>query len=82
MYLPRREDQKPKILMPYRTKIGTFGEDVSKDNLGAEISSEEGDSFWVWIFLNEIPPLSVFIGGAVIILAIILKSLDKKIPAN
>ena len=37
---------------------------------------------WVWLFLNEIPPLSVFIGGAVIILAIILKSLDKKIPAN
>ena len=33
--------------------------------------------FWVWIFLNEIPPLSVFIGGSVIISAIILKSLDK-----
>tara|TARA_B100001248_G_C27382928_1_gene458049 strand:+ start:733 stop:1596 length:864 start_codon:yes stop_codon:yes gene_type:complete len=32
---------------------------------------------WVWIFLNEIPPFSVFIGGAVIILAIILKSFDK-----
>ena len=32
---------------------------------------------WVWLFLNEIPPLSVFIGGAVIILAIILKSFDK-----
>lgn len=32
---------------------------------------------WVWIFLNEIPPLSVFIGGTVIILAIILKSFDK-----
>ena len=32
---------------------------------------------WVWIFLSEIPPLSVFIGGAVIILAIILKSFDK-----
>ena len=37
--------------MPYRTKIGAFGEDVSKDNLAAEIRSEEGDSFWVWIFL-------------------------------
>ena len=33
---------------------------------------------WVWIFLSEIPPLSVFIGGLVIILAIILKSYDKK----
>ena len=33
---------------------------------------------WVWLFLNEIPPYSVFIGGAVIILAIILKSFDKK----
>ena len=32
---------------------------------------------WVWIFLNEIPPLSVLIGGCVIITAIILKSLDK-----
>ena len=32
---------------------------------------------WVWIFLNEIPPLSVLIGGCVIIAAIILKSLDK-----
>ena len=27
---------------------------------------------WVWLFLNEIPPISVFIGGAVIISAIIL----------
>ena len=33
---------------------------------------------WVWLFLNEIPPLSVLIGGFVIISAIILKSLDKK----
>ena len=32
---------------------------------------------WVWLFLNEIPPLSVFIGGGVIITAIILKSLEK-----
>ncbi len=32
---------------------------------------------WVWLFLNEIPPLSVFIGGATIISAIILKSFDK-----
>ena len=33
---------------------------------------------WVWIFLNEIPPISVFIGGFVIVLALILKSFDKK----
>jgi len=32
---------------------------------------------WVWIFLNEVPPVSVFFGGAIIILAIILKSFDK-----
>ena len=32
---------------------------------------------WVWLFLNEIPPLSVLIGGFVIITAIILKSVDK-----
>ena len=33
---------------------------------------------WVWLFLSEIPPISVFIGGMVIISAIILKSFDKK----
>ena len=33
---------------------------------------------WVWLFINEIPPLGVFIGGGVIILALILKSFDKK----
>tara|TARA_B100000963_G_C22558948_1_gene640402 strand:- start:569 stop:1159 length:591 start_codon:yes stop_codon:yes gene_type:complete len=33
---------------------------------------------WVWIFLKEIPPLSVLIGGAVIILAIVIKSVDKR----
>ena len=33
---------------------------------------------WVWLFLNEIPPLSVFIGGSVIILALIIKSFDKR----
>jgi drug/metabolite transporter (DMT)-like permease len=32
---------------------------------------------WVWLFLNEIPPLSVLAGGCVIITAIILKSFDK-----
>ena len=33
---------------------------------------------WVWLFLSEIPPLSVFIGGSVIILALIIKSFDKR----
>ena len=37
---------------------------------------------WVWLFLNEIPPISVFIGGAVIISAIILKGFDKKHSKN
>ena len=32
---------------------------------------------WVWLFLNEIPPTSVFIGGMIIIFALIIKSLDK-----
>jgi DME family drug/metabolite transporter len=33
---------------------------------------------WVWLFINEIPPLSVFSGGAIIILAVIIKSLERK----
>ena len=33
---------------------------------------------WVLIFLNEIPPLSVIIGGIIIVIAIILKSLEKQ----
>jgi drug/metabolite transporter (DMT)-like permease len=37
---------------------------------------------WVWLFLNEIPPFSVLIGGAVIISAIILKSFDKQKVVN
>ena len=37
---------------------------------------------WVWLFLNEIPPLSVFIGGVVIISAIVLKSFDKQKITN
>ena len=32
---------------------------------------------WVWIFLNEIPPSSVLIGGLIIISAVVLKSFDK-----
>ena len=37
---------------------------------------------WVWLFINETPPISVFIGGLIIILAIILKSFDKKITST
>ena len=37
---------------------------------------------WVWIFLNEVPPISVFIGGAIIISAVILKSFDKSLKIN
>ena len=33
---------------------------------------------WVWLFINEIPPLSVMLGGFIIVLAIIIKSLDRK----
>jgi drug/metabolite transporter (DMT)-like permease len=33
---------------------------------------------WVWIFLSEIPPMSVFIGGGIIILAVIFKTLEQK----
>ena len=33
---------------------------------------------WVWLVINEIPPLSVFIGGSIIILALVLKSLDRE----
>ena len=33
---------------------------------------------WVWLFLNEIPPISTLMGGLIIILAIIVKSFDKK----
>jgi len=35
---------------------------------------------WVWFFLNEVPPLSVFIGGSIIVFAVVVKSLDKKQP--
>jgi DME family drug/metabolite transporter len=35
-------------------------------------------TLWVWIFLGEIPPLSVLIGGGVIIAAIVVKYFDKK----
>ena len=37
---------------------------------------------WVWIFLSEVPPISVFVGGAIIISAVILKSSDKPKKIN
>ncbi len=33
---------------------------------------------WVWLFYNEIPPISVLIGGIIILSAVIMKSLDYK----
>jgi len=33
---------------------------------------------WVWMFLNEIPPMSVFIGGSIIVAAVIFKTLEQK----
>ena len=37
---------------------------------------------WVWLFMNEIPPTSVFIGGTIIIMAIIIKSFDRSSTIN
>ena len=37
---------------------------------------------WVWLFLNEIPPTSVIIGGIIIVAAIILKNFDKQATSN
>jgi drug/metabolite transporter (DMT)-like permease len=33
---------------------------------------------WVYIFLNEIPPVSVFIGGSIIVIAVIFKTLEQR----
>jgi drug/metabolite transporter (DMT)-like permease len=33
---------------------------------------------WVYLFLNEIPPMSVFLGGSIIIIAVIFKTLEQK----
>ena len=33
---------------------------------------------WVWLFYNEIPPISVLIGGMIILSAVVMKSLDYK----
>ena len=37
---------------------------------------------WVWIFLNEVPPISVFTGGVIIIIAVIIKSFDKSVKIS
>jgi len=34
--------------------------------------------FWVWLFINEIPPSSVFLGGSIIVIAVIFKTLEQK----
>ena len=33
--------------------------------------------FWVWLFINEIPSISVFLGGSIILLAVIFKTLEQ-----
>ena len=33
---------------------------------------------WVYIFLNEIPPISVFLGGSIIVIAVISKTIEQK----
>jgi drug/metabolite transporter (DMT)-like permease len=33
---------------------------------------------WVWLFINEVPPLNVIIGGCIILSAVILKSLEER----
>ena len=35
-------------------------------------------AIWVWLFYNEIPPISVLIGGIIILSAVVMKSLDYK----
>ena len=37
---------------------------------------------WVWLFINEVPPAGAILGGFIIIIAIVLKSFDKKITVN
>jgi drug/metabolite transporter (DMT)-like permease len=35
--------------------------------------------FWVWIFINEVPPITVIFGGGIIIFSILFQSfLSKK----
>ena len=37
---------------------------------------------WVWLFMQEVPPLGVLIGGPVIIIAVIIKSFDRNIAVK
>ena len=37
---------------------------------------------WGWLFFNEIPPTSVFIAGAMIIAAVIIRGLEKNKPVT
>ena len=39
------------FLMPNQTRLNPLGENVIQDSLEEEIKSEDGDAFWVWIFL-------------------------------
>ena len=41
-----------------------------------------GGTLWAWMFLNEIPPLSVIIGACIIILAILIKYYDQQNQSN
>ena len=34
--------------------------------------------FWAWLFINEVPPTSVLIGGCIIIFSILLQSFYNK----
>jgi drug/metabolite transporter (DMT)-like permease len=41
-----------------------------------------GGPIWVWLFFNEIPPMNVFIAGLLIMIAVVIKSLEKAKPAQ
>lgn len=38
--------------------------------------------FWVWLFLSETPPTTVFIGGIFIVIAVVIKSVESKEAKN
>ncbi len=33
--------------------------------------------FWAWMFVNENPPLTVLIGGSIVITAVVIQFLNK-----
>lgn len=48
--------------MPYRTRLLNLGDNVKDDGWEKKIESEDGSSFWVWIFLiGVIMPIFAFI---------------------